>query len=121
MIMQAEQEVIDEQEITDDEIEVVKDLTQKEEDEEFNVNSFFGFEKEETPESLIKKVEDKFGFPLLQMQEALSKSVIERAEELTLDFLNIAPKGDYENLLENNDDMADFLKTEAQKPEHWKL
>jgi hypothetical protein len=118
--MENEQELVDEQEITDEEIEVVGDLTQEEE-EEFDVNKFFGFEEKETPESLIKKVEDKFGFPLLQMQAALSKSVVERAEELTLDMLNIAPKGDYENLLENNDDMADFLKTEAQKPEHWKL
>jgi len=111
---------IDEQEITDEEIEV-QDLTKKEEEEEFDVNKFFGFEEKETPETLIKKVEDKFGLPILQMQEALSKSVVERAEELTLDFPNIAPKGDYENLLENNDSMTSFLKEEGHKPEHWKL
>lgn len=119
--MENKQETIDEQEITDEEIEVVQDLTPAEEEEELDVNKFFGFDKDDEPENLIKKVEEKFGSPVLQMQQALSKSVSERAEELTLELPNIAPLGDYENLLENNDDMADFLKGEAGKPEHWKM
>jgi hypothetical protein len=88
----------------------------------FSVIEFFDLSKEDYDEANVAaKIQVKLGTSLDQMREALSKSVIDRAEELTLDFVNIAPMGDYEKLLENNDDMADFLKTEAHKLEHWRL
>jgi dsDNA-binding SOS-regulon protein len=97
--------------------------TEKEaEEEHFNVIDFFELSKEEYEEDQVAaKIQNKLGTSLEQMKEVLSKSVIDRAEELTLDFVNIAPMGDYDKLLEDNDSMAEFLKMEAHKLEHWKL
>lgn len=72
-------------------------------------------------EVIEQKIKDKLGISVDEMRQALSKYVVEKAEELTHEFVNIAPLGDYSKLLEDNDSMAEFLKTEAHKPEHWKL
>jgi hypothetical protein len=42
------------------------------------------------------------------------------AEELSLNFPNIAPRGDYANLIEDNDGMTEFLKS-LDKDEDWKI
>ena len=106
---------MEEKESTDQEIAEAKE-------EYFNIIEFFDLSKEEYDEDKVAlKIQTKLGTSLDQMKDALSKSVQERAEELTLDFVNIAPMGDYEKLLEDNDSMAQFLKEEAHKPEHWKL
>jgi hypothetical protein len=92
------------------------------EEKPFSIIEFFDLSRDEYDEDKVAdKIQAKLGTSLLQMKEALSKSVQERAEELTLDFPNIAPLGDYGKLIEDNDGMADFLKTEGHKPEHWKL
>jgi hypothetical protein len=106
---------MEEKESTDQEIAEAKE-------DYFSIIEFFDLSKEEYDEDKVAaKIQEKLGTTLNQMKDALSKSVQERAEELTLDFVNIAPMGDYEKLLEDNDGMADFLKLEAHKPEHWKL
>jgi hypothetical protein len=53
--------------------------------------------------------------------EKLSTVLRDKAESLTLELPNIAPLGDYSKLIEDNDGMTDFLKSEASKPEYWKL
>jgi hypothetical protein len=78
-------------------------------------------EKVETPEQVDEKIQEKLGVNLMELKEKISAYVVDKAEELTHEFVNIAPLGDYSNLLEDNDSMADFLKSEAYKPEHWKL
>jgi hypothetical protein len=65
------------------------------------------------------RMRDKIGVKNEDMIAALSKSLVDRAEEITLDMPNLAPYGDYEKLIESNDEMATFLKTEACKPENW--
>lgn len=65
------------------------------------------------------RMRDKIGVKNEDMIAALSKSLVDRAEEITLEMPNLAPYGDYEKLIENNDDMTTFLKTEACKPENW--
>jgi len=65
------------------------------------------------------KMRTKLGITNEVMQEALSNSLIARAEEITLDIPNIAPYGDYDKLIENNDEITEFLKTEAHKPNNW--
>jgi dsDNA-binding SOS-regulon protein len=106
---------MEDKEVSDEEITETKE-------EDFDVIKFFGLSKDAYDEVTVAlKIQEKLGTTVGQMQEALSKSVVERAEELTLDFPNIAPLGDYDKLLEDNDSMAEFLKTEAHKPEHWKL
>jgi hypothetical protein len=72
-------------------------------------------------ETIEKKIQDKLGISVNEMRQALSAWTMEHAEELTQDFVNMAPLGDYSKLLEDNDSMAEFLKAEAHKPEHWML
>ena len=69
-------------------------------------------------ESCIK---EKLDVTFDMLKQSLSEYVVAHAEELTHEFVNIAPFGDYAKLLEDNDGMAEFLKTEAHKPEHWRL
>lgn len=76
---------------------------------------------EDSMEQVEVKVQEKLGISVMEMRAALSSHVVEKAESLTHEFVNIAPLGDYGALLEDNDSMAEFLKTEAHKPEHWQL
>jgi hypothetical protein len=69
-------------------------------------------------EAIIK---EKLGLSVDELKQRLSSYVVANAEELTLTLVNIAPLGDYSKLLEDNDGMAEFLKSEAHKVEHWKL
>ena len=75
----------------------------------------------DTTEKVDIKLQEKLGLSVASLQDILSKWLLDNAETLTLDFANIAPLGNYENLLEDNDGMANFLKSEAHKPEHWIL
>jgi hypothetical protein len=75
----------------------------------------------DTMEQVADKIREKLGVSIEEMQQALSSHVVEKAEALTHEFVNIAPLGDYSKLLEDNDSMAEFLKTEGHKPEHWVL
>lgn len=94
---------------------------QEPQEEEFNLEEFLGLQDEDIVETVAVKIQEKLGTSLGLMQEALAKALIERAEETVLEMRNIAPHGDYDKLIEDNDGMADFLKNEAQKPENWKL
>lgn len=90
-------------------IEDIKDLKLQELKDDF---------KEEDVDALIV---EHLGTPLLNMKEAICKFVNEKAEELTHDFNNIAPHGKYDELIEDNDGMAEFLKKDASNPEFWKI
>ena len=72
-------------------------------------------------ESLFKHIEDKLNLSMSSLTDALAVAVIENAEEISTEFVNIAPLGDYSKIIESNEDMIAFLKEEAHKPEHWKL
>lgn len=80
--------------------------------------------EEEWKQTLAKMdavIQEKLGVSFEMFKQALSDYTVSHAEELTHEFTNIAPLGDYSKLLEDNDSMAEFLKTEAHKPEHWYL
>jgi len=76
---------------------------------------------DESPEQWDAKVQEKLGLSFADMKNALSQYVKDKAEKLALTFINIAPFGDYDLLIEDNDGMVNFLKTEACKPEHWSI
>jgi len=65
-----------------------------------------------------ERIKERLGVSCQEIKESLSKAIIKTAEELSLDLPNIAPYGSYEKLLEDNDSMSEFLKTEASKPEN---
>jgi len=80
-----------------------------------------GLDKADSIEEVEKKIQEMLGVSVLEMRQALSSYVLDKAEDLTHEFVNVAPMGDYGKLLEDNDSMADFFKTEAHKTEHWLL
>lgn len=67
------------------------------------------------------RVQERLGISFDTMKQLLSDYTISHAEEMTHDFVNITPFGDYGKMLEDNDGMADFLKAEAHKVEHWHI
>lgn len=77
------------------------------------------FSKEDTVETVEAKLKEMLGISFEMMGQALSVAVQNKAEEIVLEITNIAPYGEYDKMLENNDDMASFLKEEAHKPENW--
>lgn len=79
------------------------------------------FSKVETVDQIENYIKEQLGADFAAIRSRLSTDLQNRAEELTLEFTNIAPNGDYEKLLEDNDSMATFLKSEAAKDENWKL
>jgi hypothetical protein len=72
-------------------------------------------------EELDAKIKDNYGISLSEMAGALSVTVQERADEIVQGFMNIAPMGDYSKLLLDYPLMAQFLREEAHKPEHWQV
>ncbi len=66
-------------------------------------------------------LQEKLGISIDFLKQQLSEYTVSHAEELTHEFVNVAPFGDYSKLLEDNDGMAEFFKTEAHKVEHWRL
>lgn len=72
-------------------------------------------------EMVNNKILEKLGISIQEMKDALSSYVSNSGSELLTEFVNIAPLGDYSKMLESNDQMEDFLKVEAHKPEHWVL
>lgn len=79
------------------------------------------FKIDDTEEMVEAKLKEKLGTGLDVIKQSLTSFVLDKAEELTHQFVNIVPYGDYDKILEDNDSMADFLRTEASKPENWKL
>lgn len=93
-----------------------------EHEKRFSVIEFFDLSTEKyDEESVSAKVQAKIGTSLQQMKETLSATVIKKAEELSLEFPNIAPLGNYGKLIEDNDGMTEFLKTEGHQPKHWEI
>lgn len=78
-------------------------------------------ERDERLEAVDKHIQEKLNISFIDMKKALSAATVANAEELTHEFVNVAPHGDYEKLLEDNDSMALFFKEEAHKPENWDI
>lgn len=76
---------------------------------------------EDTTSEVEAKIKEKLGVEFSAMKEALSTFVKEKAEELSLEFNNIAPYGDYGELLEDNEKMVNFLKEEASLTKNWEI
>jgi hypothetical protein len=70
---------------------------------------------------LVENVfKEKLGVSFTDVRLPLIDFVKSHAEELSLMFPNIAPHGDYSKLIEDNDGMADFLKS-LEKVDDWKI
>lgn len=80
-----------------------------------------GLEEKDELQQIDAKIKEHLGIGLDDMHQALSESVQERAVEFAQEMFNLAPMGDYDKLTDDKDVIADFLRTEAHKPEHWRL
>lgn len=70
---------------------------------------------------LNDKLTEKLGISLTEVKQALSDSLKNGADALSLDMLNVAPYDDYGEFLEDAPSIAEFLKTEATKLENWQF
>jgi hypothetical protein len=70
-------------------------------------------------EVVDKLFQEKLGISFQTMTEALSTYVQANAEELSEQFINVAPYGDYSKLLEDKSSISLFFREEAHKPENW--
>jgi hypothetical protein len=80
-----------------------------------------GLKDEHKIEEVEAILQEKMGIKLDDLRQAIGNYVQSHSEEMSQQFNNIAPLGDYSNLLEDRDSMSFFLKDEAFKNEHWKL
>lgn len=74
-----------------------------------------------TSEEVKAKLEEKLGIKITDLREALEKYTQEHAADLGKDFITLAPYGDYGKLLEEENEIASFLKEEASLAKNWSL
>lgn len=72
-------------------------------------------------EQWSQQIKEKLDLSVEDLKSSISKWMEIHAEELSLEFLTIAPYGDYGKMMEDNDSMAEFFKKEASDPQYWKL
>jgi hypothetical protein len=75
---------------------------------------------DDSKEDVAKKVQDKLGVSLEEIQECLTQWLSINAEVLASELMNIAPNGNYEDLIEDAAGMAEFLKS-GVKTESWEM
>jgi len=76
---------------------------------------------EDKPEDIDKKIKEKLGMSFEDMHKALAIYIEKNAEEIVSDMMNIAPYGEYWELIEDTDGMAKFLRSDVVKPENWEI
>ena len=79
------------------------------------------FEGCKTEADADARLQEKLGLTLKECQEALSNSLLIRAEEVVPDLPSCAPYGNWDKLMEDPADIQKFLEEEAFKPENWEI
>ena len=79
------------------------------------------FEGCKTEEDAAARLQEKLGLALQDCKEALSNSLLIRAEEVVTDLPSCAPYGDYAKLMEDPEVIQKFLEDEASKVENWEI
>jgi hypothetical protein len=74
----------------------------------------------EGTEDIDKRIQEKLGLSIQDLKEYLSKWVSDNSFEIASTLINIAPHGDYGELMEDEEKMAMFLKSEI-KTDSWEL
>ena len=72
-------------------------------------------------DTIESKIKEKLGINFSFLKESLSTFVKDNAPSLAKDTLNIIPYGDYGNLLENFEEISNFLQKEACKIDNWQI
>ena len=66
-------------------------------------------------------LKEKLDTSLEQLKAILCEAMKEKAEESVKDLVNIVCFGDYDKIIEDPVEMANFLKEEATKPDNWQF
>lgn len=77
--------------------------------------------EEERSALIFDFIKSEFNLQREDLITGLATYVQSNAEKLSMNMMNIAPHGNYSKMLHNDDDMAQFLKTEAHEDKNWKL
>lgn len=77
--------------------------------------------EEDEEDAVAIKVKDKLGLSLEEMKNALKVFLLSNADRMAEDMMNIAPYGDYGELIEDKAPMSKFLQEDVSKIENWKL
>lgn len=70
---------------------------------------------------LDEKLKEKLNISVKEMQDVLSTSLISSSSDIAGELNNIIAYNDYDKIIEDYDDMVEFLKTDASKPENFWL
>lgn len=102
-------------------IETIEDLGLQDLLKEYDQlsNEEFRQKKEEIYQRLDTVFAEKLGISLTALKEIVSKSLSERASQVVQEMARLVPFDDYDRMIEDRDQMAEFLQTEATKTEHW--
>lgn len=68
-----------------------------------------------------KALKEKLNLTIPDMIGAITDWLRSNAEKVSQEFFNIVPNGDYGFLIEEPNEVAEYLRTEATKLEHWDL
>lgn len=80
-----------------------------------------GLDPQDKIEKIDEKIKDKLGLSLFDLKSKICESLLKKVEKISSEFTTIAPHGDYGKMLEGQEYIAEFLKSEASKPEFWAL
>ncbi len=72
-------------------------------------------------ENIDAKLKEKLNISIIDMKKALGDYVVNNSNKIGEDIINIAPYSDYSKLIEEPDQIAEFLSSECSKPETWDL
>jgi len=70
---------------------------------------------------LDEKLKEKLNISVKEMQDVLSSSLISSSADIASQLNNIIAYNDYDKIIEDENDMVEFLKNEASKPENFWL
>lgn len=82
-------------------------------------NEEFAQKKEEVNQRLDAVFVEKLGVGITALKEVVSKTLVEKASQIVQEMARLVPFDDYDRMIEDRDQMVDFLRTEAFKMEHW--
>ncbi len=72
-----------------------------------------------TPEDMNKALRELTGTGFAECAAALTAALKERVDEMADDLPYLSPHGDYSKMMEDRDQIRDFLLNEAAKDENW--
>ncbi len=78
-------------------------------------------QEDDKEKEISEKVKEKLGVSFDEMKDSLKNFLNFNHDSLSKEIMNIAPYGDYGELMEESEQISKFLRDEVSKPENWEL